>query len=490
MRIALVGPFGLRSKGTTRARALPLGRELARRGHAVALFIPPYDCPQDSGRRWREGDVAAEKVEVVNVRLPAWGRRGALWHLCLAWRLFAAVVAWRPDVVHIFKPKGPSGLVAAALWILRRWTTGYRRIDTGVRRPASIVVDSDDWEGPGGWNDDPRAGYTPFQRRFFAWQERFGLSYADAWTVASECLRERAIAFGANPQQVFLLPNGFSVFSFQFSVFSPQLPASSPQPPASSFQFPASSPQPPALSFQLPAPSFQPPASSPQFPASSFQPPALLYTRFAGVRAADVIAIWAAVRARLPEAVLTVVGRGLAGEERELVSVPGIELVGWVEPEGLPAIFAKSALAVIPWADTPANRARSSVKVRELMAAGLPLVAYAVGELPATLGDAAVLVPPRDVAAFAVAVVSLMTDRERARALGMAARARVQAEFNWEHLAEIALRAYNDPTLEPQTDSVVCPVCLDGADLLSVSAVGAATPDPAGLAQCSGCCRT
>ncbi len=406
MRIALVAPFGLRAKGTTRVRALPLGRELAWRGHAVALFIPPYDSAEDSGRRWREevarsGDRPQQTgVDVINVAVPRFGRDSAAWHLWLAWRLLRAVAAWQSDIVHVFKPKGPSGLVAAALWGIRRKTEDGRRkglSSSVIRRPSSVVVDSDDWEGPGGWNDDPRLGYSPFRRRFFAWQERFGLAHADTWTVASECLRDRAIRFGAAPDRVFVLPNGV-----------------------------------PASSFQLPVPQS----------AIRNQQSAILYTRFAGVRPADVAGIWTAVREKAPDATLTVVGRGLAGEEQELVGLPGIEVAGWVEPENLPALFAKTALAVIPWTDTLANRSRSSVKVRELMAVGLPIVAFAVGELPTTLGDAGVLVPPGDAVAFAEAVVSLMADPERAQRLGAAARAQVQAEFNWEKLAETALRAY------------------------------------------------
>jgi len=139
---------------------------------------------------------------------------------------------------------------------------------------------------------------------------------------------------------------------------------------------------------------------------------------------------------------LTVIGRGLAGEERELAGLPGIEAAGWIEPEQMPVLFAKTGLAVIPWTDTPANRARSSVKVRELMAAGLPIVAYAVGELPATLGDAGVLVPPGDAAAFADAVVALMADPDRAQRLGEAARERAQAKFSWAKLVDVVLGAY------------------------------------------------
>ena len=401
MRIAFVAPFGLRAKGTTRARALPLARELARRGHTVAVFVPPYDSPEDSGRHW-----ADESVDVINVALPGLGQGGAAWHFWLGWRLFHAVRVWRPDVAHVFKPKGPSGLAGAMLWATRRrGAVGARQEALGVLRvPVSpclrVIIDSDDWEGPGGWNDDPRAGYSTLQRHFFAWQERYGLSHADAWTVTSECLRRRAIAFGANPEHVFFLHNGSEASNF------------------------------PAVSFQQPAPSNQ-------FPA-----PVILYTRFAGTRPADVAAIWARVRERIPNAALTIVGRGLGGEERELVGVPGIAVQGWIEPAELPGLLGCMSVAIVPWADSPPNRARHSAKVLELMAAGLPIVAYAVGELPATLGEAGVLVPPGDADGFAAAVAALLADPDRAAQLGAAAQTRVKSVFAWDRLADVSLAAY------------------------------------------------
>jgi glycosyltransferase involved in cell wall biosynthesis len=396
MRIAFVAPFGLRAKGTTRARVLPLARELARSGHTVAVFVPPYDSPEDSGRRW-----ADESVDVINVALPGLGQGGAAWHLWLGWRLFHAVRVWRPDVAHVFKPKGPSGLAGALLWSTRYKTKDERRTTKeSIIHPSSVVIDSDDWEGPGGWNDDPRTGYTAIQRRFFAWQERYGLSHADAWTVTSECLRQRAIAFGANSERVYILHNGIEVLSF-------------------------------------PATSFQGLASSNQLPGS-----VILYTRFAGTRAADVAAIWALVRERTLGATLTVVGRGLAGEERELAGMPGITVQGWMEPAELPALLGRMSVAIVPWGDTPPNRARHSAKVLELMAAGLPIVAYAVGELPVTLGEAGVLVPPGDAEGFATAVAALLAEPGRAARLGAAAQTRVQTHFTWERLADAALDAH------------------------------------------------
>ena len=397
MRIAFVAPFGLRAKGTTRARVLPLARELARRGHTVAVFVPPYDSPEDSGRRWID-----ESVDVINIALPGLGQGGAAWHLWLGWRLFRAVRAWQPDVAHVFKPKGPSGLAGDIVGTRGAEGDEGRTTDETPcpLSPFSVVIDSDDWEGPGGWNDDPRTGYTGIQRRFFAWQERYGLSHADAWTVTSECLRRRAIAFGANFERVYVLHNGIEVSSF-------------------------------------PATSFQGLASSNQLSGS-----VILYTRFAGTRPADVAAIWARVRERIPNAALTIVGRGLGGEERELAGVPGISVQGWIEPAELPALLGRMSVAIVPWADSPPNRARHSAKVLELMAAGLSIVAYAVGELPATLGEAGVLVPPGDADGFAAAVAALLADPDRAAQLGAAAQTRVQSVFAWDRLAEVSLAAY------------------------------------------------
>ncbi len=86
----------------------------------------------------------------------------------------------------------------------------------------------------------------------------------------------------------------------------------------------------------------------------------LLYTRFRpGVRPADVAASSGNVcRRAIPGGVVAVVGRGLAGEEAQVAGLPGVTALGWVEPAARSALFAQTSVAVVPWADTPANRAR------------------------------------------------------------------------------------------------------------------------------------
>ena len=397
MRIAMIGPFGLRPKGTMSVRALPLARALVTRGHAVRMVLPPWDYPQDAGCTMQEAGVAIENIE-----LPA-GLPG-LFHLTTTRRLVRRALDFQPDVIHCFKPKAYAGLAAWWLWQLKRMG----------RVKARLIVDTDDWEGAGGWNDDPRAGYSALQRPFFTWQERYGLSHADAWTVTSECLRQRAIGFGAHPDRIFTVHNGAEMASNQLSA----TPALAPERSAG------------AVASDRPSAIGDPPS-------------AVLYTRFAGTRSADVAAIWARVRERVPGAKLTVVGHGLGGEESGLVGLPGITVQGWVEPTELPDLLRRMAVGIVPWVDTPSNQARHSAKVLELMAAGLPIVAYAVGELPATLGEAGILVPPGDADGFAAAVAALLAEPGRATRLGIAAQGRVQTHFTWERLADVALAAYH-----------------------------------------------
>ena len=249
MRVVMVGPFGLRPRGTMSVRALPMAKALVARGHAVTMLLPPWQNPEDAGRCWEEDGVCIE-----NITLPS--RLPLQFHALTALRLARRALALRPDVVHLFKPKAYSGLTHYLLARIPR-----------QRRPR-LVVDTDDWEGPGGWNEI--GGYTPAQRRFFTWQERWGLTHADAVTVASRTLESLVWALGVPREQVFYIPNGVS--SSSLSILHPP--------------------------FSI-----------------------LLYTRFFEFPISRVIELLHRVRERVPEARLLVVGKGLFGEEEELFNL-------------------------------------------------------------------------------------------------------------------------------------------------------------------------
>jgi glycosyltransferase involved in cell wall biosynthesis len=350
------------------------------------MLLPPWQNPDDAGRSWEDSGVAVE-----NIHLPP--RIPGLFHLLISLRLVRGAVAARPDVVHLFKPKAYSGL---AHWLLARTPRAGR---------PRLVVDADDWEGAGGWNEI--GGYTPAQRRFFAWQERWGLTRADGVTVASHTLESLIWALGVPPGRVFYVPNGVGDES----------------PVADG-----------------------PPAASPE------RPVILLYTRFVEFPVSRVVEVFRRVREHVPGAHLLVVGEGLSGEEAQLMQMAresgmadAIDSVGWHGSDALPGYFSRASLAVYPFDDTLVNRAKCAVKLLELLAAGLPVVAEAVGQNCETIsqGRTGWLVQPGDAASFSEAVVRLLEDASLRQRLGQAAARDVRQRFSWACLVGTVERAYS-----------------------------------------------
>ena len=80
----------------------------------------------------------------------------------------------------------------------------------------------------------------------------------------------------------------------------------------------------------------------------------------------------------------------------------------------------------------------------EAMAAGLPVVASAVGGLLDLAGPGVVVTPPRDVSALRSAVSELLADPDRRRELGEAARSRAAQAFAWRPTVDRTIEAYED----------------------------------------------
>ncbi|MFQ6088515.1 MAG: glycosyltransferase, partial [Candidatus Methanofastidiosia archaeon] len=176
MRISMIAPFGIKPRGTLRVRMLPLAKSLVKKGHELSIISPPFDFPEDSGKSYVIGE-----VEIVNVKL---SKIPFLKYLITSLRLVYESSKFKPQVVHIFKPKGFSGLAGMILILLR-----FLRI-IKIR----IGVDCDDWEGFGGWND--LIDYPVLWKFFFDFQERWIPRNSDFVSVASLTLSERMQSLG------------------------------------------------------------------------------------------------------------------------------------------------------------------------------------------------------------------------------------------------------------------------------------------------------
>jgi glycosyltransferase involved in cell wall biosynthesis len=385
MKVAFIAPFGLQPKATASARMVPLALALAGRGHSVRIVVPPWDDP--SARAGTRS--IAPNVQVVTLPLSKRVPNSVALTYGLVRGAMSPLAA--PDVVHVFKPIGYSGLAGLALHVL------------GV----PWVLDVDDWEGPGGWTGaNP---YSPAQKLAATFLEALLPRLAGAITAASRTLESRAWSFGLPRSRVFYLPNGVSADKY--------------------------------AAWSNPAP------FAPLRPDGA--PTLLLYTRFAEFPYTWSLDILKHVLEEHTAARLLVVGSGFFGEEAKLRAEAAqlglqdhVTITGRVPEADLPAYLSLGDVALYPMSDNLINRAKSPVKLLEPMVMGLPIVAHRVGQVAEFLGDTGVLVQPGDVRGMAVAASALLSNPERRKRLGESARQRVWAEFNWEKLSGVAEQAY------------------------------------------------
>ncbi|MBT0653794.1 glycosyltransferase family 4 protein [Geomobilimonas luticola] len=378
MKIVFLAPFGIRPKGTVIARMVPLAAALQESGHTVTIIAPPYTNPEDSGK--------TEVVRGVAVRNVALGPRNkALAAPVLAGRMFRTMLAEKPDLVHLFKPKGYGGLAAMLHLLLQR---------LGVRLPP-LFVDMDDWEGGEGMNALHQ--YSRLERRVYDFQEAWLPPRAAGVTAASRTLEERVRSMGV--ERVLYLPNCVeAVAPGSGAVAREKLGI--------------------------------PPGA----------PVVLLYTRFFEFDQEKLHVLFAEICRRVPQVRFLVVGKGRNNEEALLLQAgermgfaPALVVAGWVEPTDLPDYLAAGDVAIYPFADTLVNRAKCPAKLTELLRAGVPVVADRVGQLAEYISaDASgILCDPDDWQEMADRVVELLLDPSRGRTLGETGRRYLLEQFSW-----------------------------------------------------------
>jgi glycosyltransferase involved in cell wall biosynthesis len=278
-----------------------------------------------------------------------------------------------------------------------------------------VVIDTDDWEGRGGFYDywlEHRL-YPRYQLDFVCFQEKWLPKHVDAITVASRTLQTQMWGLGIPRDKVFYVPNGPHEFESTNKAFDRKV-----------------------LLEKI---------------GLSNEPIILLYTRFLEFDVGDIIGILSRVKQEVEDVRLLVVGQGEFGEEERLVQLAEkaglketIVFAGWIEPEELPAYLELGDVAIYPFKDTLLNRAKCPGKLTELMSLGKAIVADRVGQIAEYIEheSSGFLVDPGDTVVFAQRVTQLLKDRDLRTKLGQKAKERIWDEFNWDRLASQVEKAY------------------------------------------------
>lgn len=142
---------------------------------------------------------------------------------------------------------------------------------------------------------------------------------------------------------------------------------------------------------------------------------------------------------------LRIIGDGPEREQLEALAAAldvTVDFRGAVAPSDIPCHLAGSAIGVAPYPNLGEGNTQyfSPLKVYEYLAAGLPVVASAVGQIPEILTGCGVLVPPSDPAGLASAVDQLAADPLLRRQLGGMARRIAEQRHGWAAAVERILQ--------------------------------------------------
>src|SRR2546428_543140 len=141
-----------------------------------------------------------------------------------------------------------------------------------------------------------------------------------------------------------------------------------------------------------------------------------------------VEAILPRIRSEMPEVSLTVVGRNPSARVLQLAATAGVRVTGTVDD--VRPYVAEASVGVVPLRVGGGTR----IKIFELLAMGKAVVSTTVGAegLPLISGTHCLRVD--DPADFAAAIVALLRDPARRRALGSAGRRLVEERYSWSQV--------------------------------------------------------
>jgi sugar transferase (PEP-CTERM/EpsH1 system associated) len=142
------------------------------------------------------------------------------------------------------------------------------------------------------------------------------------------------------------------------------------------------------------------------------------------------------IRQQVPEAAFKIVGRNPHPRLQALDETPNVSLTGYVSDIRL--YIEEAAVYVVPLRVGGGTR----LKVMEAMSMGKAIVSTSLGCEGIDVAHGRELLIADDAGSFAQAVVGLMKDRDRRRALQVAARRAAEREHKWTQITPLLERVY------------------------------------------------
>lgn len=148
------------------------------------------------------------------------------------------------------------------------------------------------------------------------------------------------------------------------------------------------------------------------------------------------------VREKVSDAALIIAGSGPLEEELKKqatkLELPDVLIIP-VHEDDIPEYYAACDVFVLP---SVTRQEAFGIVLLEAMSSGKPVISTNISGMPYVVGDAGIVVPPKDDEALAEAIVRILADNDLRIQMGRRARERVEKEFNKEYAAEKTLKVY------------------------------------------------
>jgi phosphatidylinositol alpha-1,6-mannosyltransferase len=160
---------------------------------------------------------------------------------------------------------------------------------------------------------------------------------------------------------------------------------------------------------------------------------------------ANVIAALPGILEEIPEAHYLIVGKGdeegtLKTQVQDMGLSENVTFAGYADESELPGYYAACNVFVMP--SFAAHRGENvegfGIAYLEANACGKPVIGGKTGGVTDAIveGETGLLVDPLDVEDIRKAILDVLGDDEKARAMGLAGRKRVETEYNWRSISE------------------------------------------------------
>ena len=160
---------------------------------------------------------------------------------------------------------------------------------------------------------------------------------------------------------------------------------------------------------------------------------------------ANVISALPKILEEIPNAHYLIVGTGpeedsLRAQVTEMGLSKTVTFAGYVDESELPSYYASCEVFVMP--SFAAHRGENvegfGIAYLEANACGKPVIGGRTGGVPDAIaeGETGLLVDPLDVGDIRRAIMEILGNDSKARAMGLAGRKRVEIEYNWRSVSE------------------------------------------------------